>query len=171
MESEQPPKKLAPAEYAEMVKMKLRNTYPNCLNPMRCVHFSTDFSFSFFHFKMFVYFFVKFSERVIDSLNNLLAKSAVKLKNEQLEEQFKADLINKQLKAFDDLWQNLGLTESLTELKKRMQDRPKSSALKRCRFLKEILKKIVRKLKSVIYNSIAVCQVVTMFTNKFSRIE
>lgn len=68
------------------------------------------------------------SESVITALNNLLAKSAKKLKNEKLEEQFKEDLINKQLKAFDDLWQYLELTESLVELRTKLQEKSKANA-------------------------------------------
>lgn len=86
------------------------------------------------------------SESVVDSLNTLLAKSSVKLKNEELEKQFKADLINKQLKAFDDLWRSLELTESLTELRKQIQEKPKSNAPKWYLFVIDV-KNCGRKLK------------------------
>lgn len=123
MEPAKPPPKLSPAEYAEMVKMKLRNTFPSHLNAMAYVRLFANISLAFHRITLSL-FLLHSSKGVIDALNGLLSKSDVKIKNDLLEEQFEADLINKQLKAFDELWQNLELTESVTEMKRKIQEKP-----------------------------------------------
>lgn len=100
--------------------------------------------------------FIQFSASITGALNNLLAKSDVKLKNEKLEEQFRLDLIHKQLKAFDDLWQKLEMNESVAKMKKETQEKPKLSASKRYQFPNETNGK---QSKYLFIHSIVVAQV------------